>query len=319
MARPIRVAYDDAVYHVTARGNERRRIFHGDADRVLFLETLAQCAALHGLKVHGYCLMPNHYHLIVETPRANLSAALGWLQTTFTVRFNRRRARSGHLFQGRFKAHLIDADEYAMTLLRYVHLNPVRSRQKAAEVPPERWRELRAYPWSSHRAYAGAAPVPGWLSNDWLRLFGRRRTAAQQEYVSFMRAAFGKPVEAPWDALRGGLVLGGTALWEKARRLIEAKSGSEELRWSKREETAARRLPMAQALAKKEPDPRLRVWLRVHLGGERRIDVARSCGYADGSAVTQLLKRLEQAAIKPGPLREKIDRYTKEFASSVKR
>ncbi len=100
MARPRRVAFADAVYHVTARGNERRRIFHGDGDRTLFLETLGQCAGLHGLKVHAYCLMPNHYHLIVETPRANLSAALGWLQTTFTVRFHRRRARSGHLFHG---------------------------------------------------------------------------------------------------------------------------------------------------------------------------------------------------------------------------
>ena len=144
------------------------------ADRTLFLETLGQCAGLHRLKVHAYCLMPNHYHLIVETPRANLSAALGWLQTTFTVRFNRRRARSGHLFQGRFKAHLVDADEYALTLLRYVHLNPVRPRVKAAEVSPERWRELSAYPWSSHRAYAGAAPAPDWLTRDWLRRFGRR-------------------------------------------------------------------------------------------------------------------------------------------------
>ncbi len=319
MARPLRVVFEDAVYHVSARANERRRIFYGDGDRVLFLETLGQCAGLYGLKVHAYCLMPNHYHLIVETPRANLSAALGWLQTTFTVRFNQRRARRGHLFQGRFKAHLVDADEYAMTLLRYVHLNPVRPPAKGVAVRPERWREFSAYPWSSHRAYAGAAPAPGWLTRDWLLRFGRHRRAAQNEYVRFVRAAFGKPVEPPWDALRGGLVLGGAAFWERAKRLMAGKSGREELRWSERQERLERRVPAAQALAREEPDPRLRVWLRVHLGGERRITVARSCGYADGSAVTQLLKRLDHAAGKRGPLRQKMDRYTRELASRIKR
>ena len=138
MARPIRVEFEDATYHITARGNERRRVFHSDRERELFVETLGECARLHQLRVHAWCLMPNHYHLIVGTPRGNLSQAMGWLQTTFTVRFNRQRRRSGHLFQGRFKAHLIDTDEYATTLLRYVHLNPVRPRNRAAAVPPER-------------------------------------------------------------------------------------------------------------------------------------------------------------------------------------
>ena len=147
---------------------------------------------------------------------------------------------------------------------------------------------------------------------------GSGRGAAQKEYVRFVRAAFGKALETPWDALRGGLVLGGAALWEKAKRLMEGKPGGEELRWTQRQERIERR-PAAQALAETEPDPRLRVWLRIHLGGERRIDLARSCGYADGSAVTQLLKRLEQAAANPGPLRKAMDRYTREMTSSVKR
>lgn len=129
MARPIRIEFEGALYHVTARGNERRAIFRSDADRALFLETLGECIAQFGLILHTYCLMRNHYHLVVETPRANLSRALGWLQTTYTIRFNRRHRRSGHLFQGRFKAHLVEADSYAMELLRYIHLNPFISTQ----------------------------------------------------------------------------------------------------------------------------------------------------------------------------------------------
>ena len=126
MARPIRVEFEGAAYHVTSRGNEQKEIFHDDIDRRRFLETLGQCCQRFGLVVQAYCLMPNHYHLLVQTPRANLSRAIGWLQTTYCMRFNRRHRRCGHLVQGRFKAHLIDADAYARQLVRYVHLNPVR-------------------------------------------------------------------------------------------------------------------------------------------------------------------------------------------------
>ena len=119
MSRPIRVEFEGAVYHVTARGNERRQPFRDDEDRARFLSTLEECVQRFGVRVHCYCLMPNHYHLLLETPRANLSRAVGWLQTTYTIRFNRRHRRSGHLFQGRFKAHLVEADAYAMELLRY--------------------------------------------------------------------------------------------------------------------------------------------------------------------------------------------------------
>jgi len=122
MSRPLRVEYPGAVYHVMARGNERRKTFRDDADRRQFLAVLEQVVAEQGLRVHGYCLMPNHYHLLVETPRGNLSRAIGWLQTTYTVRFNRRHRRSGHLFQGRFKAQIVEADAYAMELLRYVQM-----------------------------------------------------------------------------------------------------------------------------------------------------------------------------------------------------
>jgi len=128
MARPVRVEFAGAVYHVTARGNERRSTFRDDKDRERFVETLAEMVERFEVRVHAYCLMPNHYHLVVGTPLGNLSQAVGWLQVTYTVRFNRRWRRSGHLFQGRFKAQLVE----------YVHLNPVRPRRKGEAIARQR-------------------------------------------------------------------------------------------------------------------------------------------------------------------------------------
>ena len=168
MARPLRVEFPGAVYHVMARGNERRSIFQDDKDRQRFLDTLAEAVTQFGLRLHAYCLMSNHYHLVMGTPHANLSRSMGWLQTTYTARFNARYRRHGHLFQGRFKAQLVEADEYGQWLVEYVHVNPVRPRQKSALVPAERAVELEQYRWSSHRAYAGLErQVSEWLCLDW--------------------------------------------------------------------------------------------------------------------------------------------------------
>jgi REP element-mobilizing transposase RayT len=171
MARPIRVEFEGAVYHVTARGNERKPIYRDDRDRERFLETLEETVERFGFVIHTYCLMPNH--LLAQTPRANLSDAAGWLQTTYSIRFNRRHRRSGHLYQGRFKAHLVEEDAYARELIKYIHLNPVRPKDKRKPVPPERKRELTSYRWSTHRAYArlGRTIPPKWVCMDSLELF----------------------------------------------------------------------------------------------------------------------------------------------------
>src|SRR2546425_3894821 len=191
MARPIRVEFPGAVYHVMARGNERRTTFCDDQDRWRFLETLAEMVEQFGVRVHAYCLMPNHYRLIVETPRGNLSRAVGWLQVTYTVRFNRRHRRSGHLFQGRFKAQLVEADEYAQWLVEYVHLNPVRPRRKGEQIAAHRAEELDGYEWSSHRDYAGWRQKPKeWLCLDWLRYWGAAAAAARREYRRRIAGAF---------------------------------------------------------------------------------------------------------------------------------
>jgi REP element-mobilizing transposase RayT len=299
------VEFENAVYHVMARGNEQRQIFRSDQDRDLFLQALAEMVSQFGVLVHVYCLMPNHYHLVIETPRGNLSRALGWLQLSYSVRFNHRHRRSGHLFQGRFKAQLVDAEEYGRELVRYVHLNPIRPRKRAEPIPFERAPVLEAYAWSSHRAYAGAVRNPDWLCLDWLYFWGKTVGSAKREYRKAIGEVFGNPLPTPWEDLRGGLVLGTDLLWDKAHELVRGKSGDEELRWTARQ--GARRIQQrVKELLADEVDSRVRTWARLRLGGERAGEVARELGYGHQSGVTQVVKRLETAARKDQRLSRKL-------------
>ena len=145
MARKLRVEYPGAIYHVLNRGDRREPIFHDDADRKRFVETLAECCAKTGWQVHAYVLMPNHFHLVVETPQPNLVAGMKWFLGTYTARFNRRHKLFGHLFSGRYKSLIVDGSGsgYLKTVCDYVHLNPARSGLLAPAQP------LSAYPWSS--------------------------------------------------------------------------------------------------------------------------------------------------------------------------
>ena len=317
MARPIRVQFEDGVYHVAARGNERRPIYRDDQDRVRFLETVEEACERFRLVVHSYCLMPNHYHLLLQTPWANLSEGLGWLQTTYSIRFNRRHRRSGHLFQGRFKAHLVEADSYAGRLITYIHLNPVCPRDKRRPVARERRGELRRYRFSSHRAYAGLAgtkEVPKWLCLEWLSYFGRTRKAAKAEYRRVIASMFGQPPDAPLEELRGGLVLGGEALWRKARRVLARAAGQEEIRSRKRTDRGTISRKIQKAL-EREPDRRVQIWLRVRLGGERMTEVAKVYGYRDGSGIHRVVERLESRAKSDRHLATKLKEWRARLSS----
>ena len=311
MARPLRVEFAGAVYHVMARGNECRDIVRDDKDRQRFLDTLAEAVERFGLRLHAFCLMGNHYHLVLGTPHANLSRALGWLQTTYTVRFNARHRRRGHLFQGRFKAELVEADEYGQWLVEYVHLNPVRPRAKTAPVPVERAVELAQYRWSSHRAYAGLARRgPAWLCLDWLAYWGRTRRAAQCGYRERMRAAFGKRVSNPWAGLRRGLVLGGEELLRRSEEILAKKGGLEEAQWTKAAATERRRARVRKLIVREEKV--VRIWARVQLGQERGVDVAREVGYARSCGITMLVRRLEERAVRDPVLRRTLERLRSE-------
>ena len=316
MARPVRVEFAGAVYHVMARGNERKAIYRDGQDRGRFLETLAEMVERYGVSLHAYCLMDNHYHLLLETPRANLSRAVGWLQVTYTVRFNRRHRRSGHLFQGRFKAQVVEADTYAQGLVEYIHLNPVRPRRKGQPIAADRAAALGAYRWSSHRVYAGLERKrPAWLCQQWLRYWGAEPSTARRQYHRSIARWFDGDVKSPWDGLIGGLVLGGERLLAKVQAHVARKPAADEAAWLHRRQQSERRVRLA-AVLERETDERIKIWARVQLGGERGVTVAREQGYRDGSGVGQVVRRLERRSADDQALRRKLARI-KENVSRV--
>ena len=155
MARALRVQYEGAIYHVTSRGNERRNIFRTDRDRHRFLEILAENVEAYHIRLYAYVLMSNHFHLLIETPRANLCAFMQQFNGAYTTWFNAKHKRSGHLYGGRYKARLVEGNEYLLALIRYVHLNPVKIKSVKNRPLDERRKRLWGYPWSSYRSYAG--------------------------------------------------------------------------------------------------------------------------------------------------------------------
>jgi REP element-mobilizing transposase RayT len=198
MARPLRIEYPGALYHVTARGNARQVIYKDDTDRVAFLGIFAAVVEHFHWLCHAYCLMGNHYHLMIETPEANLSKGMRELNGRYTQAFNRRHRRIGHLLQGRFKAILVEREGYLLELCRYVVLNPVRAHMV---------RSPAHYKWSSYRATAGQGNVPAFLTTDWiLAQFAARRAEAIRRYQAFVRQGVGEP--SPWRELKGQVVLG---------------------------------------------------------------------------------------------------------------
>lgn len=210
MARPLRIEFPGAVYHVTARGNARAAIFLNDDDRRRFVALLTETAGHLGWTCHAYCLMDNHFHLLLETASANLGRGMRQINGVYTQRFNRARDRVGHVFQGRYKAILVEKQAYLLELCRYVVLNPVRAGMVAA---PGDWA------WSSYRRMAGqrAARRGGPAPDDWLlRQFGTEDKAARAAYRRFVRDGIAQPA-SPWDDLRAGLVLGGEAFLDGLR------------------------------------------------------------------------------------------------------
>jgi REP element-mobilizing transposase RayT len=203
--------FPGAVYHITARGNAREAIVADDVDRARFVEALKREVAQQRWKCHAWCLMDNHYHLLIETPDANLVAGMRRLNQIYTQRFNRRHGRVGHVLQGRYKSILVDKQHHLLELCRYVVLNPVRAGMV---------RSARAWRWSSYRATAGFAEAPDWLTVDWvLSQFARRRAAAVDAYRRFVQE--GVKASAPWEQLHGQIWLGDEQFRERMARLLK--------------------------------------------------------------------------------------------------
>jgi REP element-mobilizing transposase RayT len=215
MARPLRIEFPGALYHITTRGDRHEAIYADDDDREAFLQRLGQVVRDFNWICDAYCLMTNHYHLVIETPDGNLSQGMRQLNGVFTQYSNRRHQQTGHLFQGRFKAILVDGDAYWLELARYVVLNPVRAGMVA---DPGEW------PWSSHRPMIGRAPTPKWLAKDrLLAAFDRRRPTAVRHWKRFVAEGIG--AESIWRHLNQQAFLGDDAF--VTRSLNQAKTAND--------------------------------------------------------------------------------------------
>jgi REP element-mobilizing transposase RayT len=202
MARPLRIEYEGAFYHVTARGNERKKIFLSEGDYSKFLTKLTEALHKYEVVLHAYVLMGNHYHLIVETLQGNLSAFMQVINSSYTTYFNIKRKRAGHLFQGRYKAILIDADSYLLELSRYIHLNPVRA---GMVLTPEQ------YPYSSYRAYTKPCKDTPVTCERVMEMVSMDRRKAPQLYERFVKSVLDVQDDAVADPLKkvyGGMILG---------------------------------------------------------------------------------------------------------------
>lgn len=189
MARQLRIEYPGAIYHVTVRGNAQQNIFQDDKDRYLLYARLAESVGTYAVRLYLFCLMDNHFHLVLETPRANLGRFMQSVLTGYTVCYNLRHNCHGHLTQGRYGARLVAGDEYLMKLSRYVHLNPVKVKHQECRPLAEQVEYLRAYAWSSYRGYIGQAKRLEWVDYaPMLALAGGREKERPERYQSFVEA-----------------------------------------------------------------------------------------------------------------------------------
>jgi putative transposase len=235
MSRPLRIQYAGARYHVMSRGDRREAIFHDDADRLEFVRTLGQACLKTGWQVHAYCLMSNHFHLVLETPQPNLTLGMKWLLGTYTQRFNRRHRHWGHLFGGRYKAQLIDGRKlgYLRCACDYVHLNPVRAGIVSRE------KKLDSFRWSSYPAYRQPKLRPPWLRVD--RLLGEHglqndTAATRREFDRRIKQARLEPGDD--ELLRSGWKIGAEDFRDWLADKL-ARRGSKGERASERRETDA--------------------------------------------------------------------------------
>lgn len=316
MARPLRVEYPGAFYHVMNRGNAGEGIFPADAEKKKFLDCLQQAVRRYSLRIHAYCLMTNHYHLLLETPEANLSRAVHWINVSYAGWYNRRHRRSGHLFQGRFKALIIEADAYLTALSRYIHLNPVRAGM--THVP-------EAYPWSSCSDFLGERPTPEWLQTEQILAgFHPCREQAVRGYRDYLAAE--PRTENPNTEAAAGIVLGRADFveWIKNAHLADRESDQEvpQLRQLRRSypedvikavraEFGGAEERVLQKGGKNCVDRLVAIGLVRELCGMKGDETGRYFGGITGAAVTLAGKKFESEIAKDADLRRRVESVRK--------
>jgi putative transposase len=325
MARLQRIEYEGAVYHVTARGNERRALFVDDADRERFLRVLGESVASFEIRLYLFCLMTNHLHLVLETPRGNLGRFMHRLQTAYTVYFNHRHQRHGHLLQGRYGATLVERDAYLLRLSRYVHLNPVFTKALRSRPTRERLTRLRQYRWSSYRSYLGKDRRLAWVDYAPLLATVTSRTSGRADtYRRFVEAGIVEIDAAFLDEAKvSRLCLGSEGFRARIRALYENRLAAR----PRRENIAFRRTGAQlsredilravcrglgverAALLRRRRDARERAVasrLLCDYGGLTQREVAEVLGLRSGAAVSAQLRKLAEQVQSDSRLRRQM-------------
>jgi len=302
MARPLRIEFANAIYHVTARGNERRDIVRDDQDRDRWLALVARAVDVYRWRMFALALMDNHFHLFLQTPEPNLSAGMQHLNGSYAGYVNARHARSGHLFQGRFKAIVVEEEGHWLELSRYVHLNPVRAGLASR---PEDWA------WTSYGGYHRARARLDWVDYDRiLDESGTDRATARRRYRAFMEQGLGRKLDSPLSAAVHGAVLGSERFVERMRRLVAGRPGDSEVPDLKRLRQRDRPtldvlLAMVATHFHGEPTAwppgrrwddlsrAVAAWVARRLTGRPAHEIARALGYRHTSGVTMACRRID--------------------------
>lgn len=213
MARPLRLELAGGLYHVTSRGDRRENIYENDEDREKWLDDLGNTCRRFNWRCHAYCLMDNHYHIVIETAEANLSKGMRQLNGVYTQFYNRQHGRVGHVFQGRYKGILVERDEYLLELARYVVLNPIRASMV---------KNIKDWKWSSYNTMIGEEVAQSWLEAGWiLGQFSKQRKRAIEKYVDFVREGVGLP--PIWGNLQNQIFLGSEKFIKNIQKKITKK------------------------------------------------------------------------------------------------
>ena len=311
MARQLRIEFEGAFYHITSRGNLRDDVFFEDKDRKRFLEILSRTKERYGYLLHAYVLMDNHYHLLIETPKANISQIMQNINTSYTVFINRKHRRSGHLFQGRFKGIIVDKDGYLVVLSRYIHLNPVRA--GIVEKPED-------YRWTSYAAYIEKKVMNTLVDMaDTLLHFSSDKNRAIEAYRDFVKEGMSSE-DNPFKDLEAGIILGTKRFKEKVARLLGKMKVDGELPQLKRlrdtvpierivsvcstyygtkEEDLIRR-------SRGKPERHVAIYLSKVLSAKKNSEVGDYFGI-NGQAVSGAIMAIEESREKDEKLRKDLD------------
>jgi len=299
MARPLRMEYEGALYHVTARGNERKKIYFNKSDYKQFLAYINAAEEKYGILLHCYVLMGNHYHLLIETTYANLSKAMHHINSSYTTYMNRKRKRVGHLFQGRYKAIVIEKEPYLVELSRYIHLNPVRA--KMVEKPEE-------YLYSSYKAYVSKDRDDIITQDFILGMISRQREDAKKKYKTYVESAIGREIDNPLKNVYGGMILGSNQfikdILKKLKKEILKKGEISHRRALRAMYEADEILSVISGYFKISPDEirdrrmpevkKIAIYLMKRHTGAKNREIGEKMGGLSNAAVAKIYQRLRK-------------------------